>query len=731
MSISRRRFLKVMGAGATAVSVSPLTSKILKDFAADATEKSREKMIYTTCGICGSSCAIKAYVEDGILRKLEGNPEDQQSGGKLCGKGNAGVSLLYDPDRLKFPMKRTNPEKGWGIDPKWKRITWEEAFDTIAQKIKEGTTGEGKSGRNFMWIGHHKAKDLLKALNSPNDVCHHSTCNTARVVADKAVAGGSFFPDFEKTDYILAFGWDMPSKAKNAFARPYMDAVDRGVKTVIFDPRLSITAAKGEWIPVKPGSDLAVVLAMINYIIQEDLYDKEYIEAYTTGFDQLVEAVKGYTPEWAEGISEVPASTIKRIATEFATAKSACLPHYKRGAHQIRREGLNLVHAENILVAITGNIEKRGGMLFPRKPKLGKKKPKVQPPKLTNIERIDNGEEFLSLSKPLKGHGVYQVVPDNVLNKYPYPINAAIVYKQSLMSFPDTKKAARAIASIPFVVNINIYPDEMAMLSDIVLPEMTFLEKGGIKPRKLTALYPQVSVVQPVVKPMYDTKSLGKIKKEVAKRLGLKDYLASGSKDKILEPMGITYSELKKTGVYAKKTLFKSKLNKMKTESKKIELAPSLFLKKGYQCLPTYFDACVLKPEKEYPLYFTTTRSPLNRHAYTENIPWINEIVPENRAWLNSETAKKYSIKENDEIIVESKTGKIKLKAFVTERIRPDTVCIPHGYGRWSKYLTKVYNKGGNDGELMHARNIEEMRAINDPSASASDCEIMVKIQKA
>ncbi|MBN1226508.1 MAG: molybdopterin-dependent oxidoreductase [Deltaproteobacteria bacterium] len=739
MQITRKEFLRLVGAGAASLGLLPSSVRALQEKPFQKKVKAGQagdiKCIKSTCGLCASHCALFAFVKDGRLVKLEGNAEDQQGGGKLCGKGNAGISLLYDPDRLKYPLKRTNPQKGIGIDPKWKRISWDEAFDIVSKNLLEVKNNFG--AKNIMWLGYHKGVDFLRAIGSPNDLCHHTKCNSSRVVGNKVVFGERYLiPDFPESKYILAFGWDMAGKAKNVMARPFAEGIAKGAKAVVFEPRLSTTASMAaEWIPIRPGTDIAVALAMIQHIISTELYDKEFVRKNVYGFEELWPAVKEYTPEWASKISDVPAETIKRIAREFATTKPACLPHYKRGVHVMRREGFYLVQAENILSAITGNIEVRGGMIIPRKPSLVGNKPELEPPEMETFLRIDGAEKFPLLNPhPLSGDGVIQSLAEGILNEKPYPIKAAIVYNQGLFAFSNPARVVKALSKIPFMVNINIYPDEMATLADIVLPEVTYLERSEIVARTLNALYPQVSVMQPLVKPLYEAKELGEIKSELAKRMKIEKYMPIQGEEAInhqLKYLKTTYKAMQESGMHTTKKRFKPKdLTKLSTPSGKIEIYSNSLAKHGYPPLPIFKEEWILQPTEEFPFYFTTDRSPLNVHARTENIPWIHELVPENRVWINTVKAKERDIQTGDMVCVESAHGKIQLKAMVTEGIRPDTICVPHGYGHWSKFLTRTVYHGANDGELMADIPLEKMVEINDPSANAADADILVKVYK-
>ena len=735
MGLTRRRFLKRTGTGLVALAASnalfDLSGSMVPAYAAPS---KYSDPLYTSCGVCSCTCGMKAYTQDGVLLKLEGNPDCQVSGGRLCGKGQAAVDMLYDPDRLKYPLKRTNPVKGQGIDPKWQRISWEEAFEIIAQKLS--TAIETSGAHSILYLGKYAGYSLPQALATPNLVTHSTTCDIVEETAYGLTMGTSITQDLSKSKYMLAFGWDMPGKGKNVYSRKYAEFLERqGTKAVVFDPRLSSTAAKAhEWIPIKPAGDLALSLAMLNTIIQENLYDKDYVEKFTIGFDEIAQAVKEYTPEWAAKISDVPAETIVRIAREFATNKPAIIPMHKRGVYNIRRQGFTLIQTHMIMMAITGNIEAEGGFIFKRNFALGSVGPKSNPPAPAMSQRID-GAENSAFSSHAKFLGMMQTLPDAILNNQPYPIECMIVYNQGLFSFSNTPKARYALSKVPFLVNINVLPDEIAMLADIVLPDTTFLEKDAVIVPSLGCPNPQVTARQAVVKPLYETKSVNEIYQGIAAKMGLEDYLPpSGDSvlDARLNPLGITFADLKKMGILKKEEPFQAKdLTKLNTPSGKLELTWNSMQAHNFPTVPRYRDDYDIFPDGEYTFYVTTTRSALNRHNTTSNSSWIHEAYPENKLQMNASKAAEMGIGKDDWVRVKSNVGMITMKVELTEGIRPDTVCIPHGFGHWSTALTKACSHGVNDGDILPLRNIQEMIAANDPSGNLADCDIMVKVYKA
>lgn len=742
MGITRREFLKIGGGGlAAAAGVGLLGESILSQtdngLAAD-TGPDKVEFKHGICGICEMSCALKGKVENGRLVKLEGKPADQHSRGSLCGKGNAGINMLYDPDRLKAPMVKTVSGRVPGQDPKWKKLSWEQAVKEASQQIKKAVDKYGP--QSVIWIGHHQGVDFLNAIGSPNDISHQSTCNNVRQLATQLVLGvGNYVPDFEHSKYILCFGWDQIGKGKNSFARGPIEGInDNSAKLVVFDPRLSTTASKSdEWIPIRPGTDLAVILAMLNVIIAEKRYNAEFIAQNVTGFEELAAGITQYTPEWAAQLSDVPADTIRRIAREFSAGCPAVIPIHKREAIQSHPGGFELVRACLTMMAITGNIERRGGALLPRVAPLSYPSAPQKAPTMKETRRVDGGHLFpLSITAPLRGPGLYQSVPDMILADKPYPVKVAIIYAQSLQSMPNPQKWVKAFEKLDYIININIYPDEMATIADLVLPEPCYLEKEEIHVRQTNARYNQVALAEPMIKPLYDTKDVGEIKHLLGKQLGIEQYLTPiGEKKELdykLRPYKITYKQaLQKGGLISgNKTFTVKSLTELKTESGKIQIHSPKLQEMGYSPLPWFDESWVLKPQRKDEFYLVTTRPPTHRHAKTHNMTWLHEINPRGVVYMNTTRARELGIADGDKIELSSRYGKGQAEVKLTQGLRPDTISFPHGFGQKSPLLKLSYDNGMNDGEIMPAYAKEVNMKYKDPTGACLDCHMLIQVKR-
>ncbi|MFC1994137.1 molybdopterin-dependent oxidoreductase [Chloroflexota bacterium] len=743
MELSRRNFLKASGGAVGGfVILSSLSGDSMKAFAAAPPVGVREEedgMLYGTCGVCSMGCAYIAHMIDGRIVRLTGNPKDQTAEGKLCVKGYSSLRFLYDPDRLKYPMKRTNPTKGIGIDPGWVRISWDEAIELTANKYKEiiddfGPQAVAVIGRPKPWPKH-----FAKAIGTPNHIVHINTCYSTHEVMWRALVTGSgktWTVDYENSKYILSFGWDAPGKSKNHWGRSVNTARSNGARLVVLDPRMSITASKAdEWIPVKPGTDLAFALAMIRTIINENLYDKAYVENYTYGFEELKAAVQEYTPEWASAICEVPANTIVKVAREFATTKPAVVAHHKRdagGPNYLNSWRLN--HCFIILDALVGSLDRLGGHILDRKHKLSNFTATFGLPSYPdsiNGPRIDGLEQFPLLYQRTKGS--FSSLAEGILSQKSYPLKAALVWKDNILAFPDPNRLVEALKTLDFIAVSDILPSEIVQFADVVLPDNTFFEGSGLNPRTYVAMYPQVALRQ-ALPAVHDTKSIGSVVVSLLRKMGINEYAPDGMggsavKKADLAALGITEEDIiNNGGMWGDEKPLEPK-TEFGTPSKKIELYGTTLEKYGYDALPKWAPPRSAT-SSEYPFHMLIYRKPWERMSQSQNDPFLAELMQENAVIINSSAAKNIGIADGDEVCVESAAGKIRIKAKLTEAIRPDCIAIDHGFGHLVKDCAVAYGRGANDGDLIPTITIEEHLKMSGPDMAALMEDNVVKVYK-
>lgn len=540
--VSRRDFLKLTGA----TGVGLLGSGALRPVAALAKEALSAgpydggTWIPSCCHMCGGTTGIMCQVVDGRLVRIKPNDDNPvgftnvsddffanaaKEGAVMCPKGNAGIMALYDADRLKQPLRRTNPEKGIGVDPRWKAISWDEAYDEIVSRLK--ALREADEAHKLLWFSEdhcftHIQGDFCKLFGSPNYNMHSNLCDVGRKASFKILMGDERpLIDAINSKYMLIFGWNPLSATKwSHLPRIITRGIERGAKLVIVDPHLSYTASKArEWVPLRPGTDGSLALAMAHVIIAENLHDQAFIDEWVTGFEQFAAYVKDKTPAWAQEITTVPADRIARLAREFATTKPALVDVWS-GTHHTN--GVYAGWAIGALAAITGNIEKPGTLILPVKK--GGKHIEVEPDEVAKKTfkqpRLDGGKDKWPY---FHSSGVYAEIVNRLRDgKGPYePKIAMIVFQNPLMSVVGTKNVEEALRKLEFIVSVDTMLSETAQFADIVIPGTTYLERYDLNNHWVT--WPVVGLRQPVVKPLFGQPAEYEFVCELGRRLGLKE----------------------------------------------------------------------------------------------------------------------------------------------------------------------------------------------------------------
>jgi len=548
--INRRKFLKLGAASA---------APLLFDQPAQAGEELRtggkdysplsgteRESVATACALCQSRCPSMAYVENKILVKLEGLPESQRSMGNFCARGQAGVTQVYDPDRILQPMKRVG-ERGEG---KWQQISWDEALSDLGDRLQK--LREAGQPEKFMF--HHgkisaSADRLINRVFMPSYgsatiASDDNLDQSARYTAHQLTWGTRFDSwDFEKTHFVLNFGSNVFEADSNylALSRRLTSAItDRGIKLVTFDVRMSNTAAKSDsWEQVKPGTDAAVVLAMCHVIMKQKLYlgqGEAFLEFCqvtpdpNATLDQKVAALsehlKSYTPAWAEKISGVSARQIADIAVQFATTKPACVISGRgvSGHHN----GVEAERAIQMLAAITGNIDNPGGRCLGVLPQWQYPTGLKVKPQSKRLEIVDGVARQVALPIYSVGNQVLPMVKDGQAGRPEvylwYNYNPALSngnIQQNLDILADQ-------SLLPFTVAVTSVFDESAALADLILPDTNYLEtfdfEDGVSPNQIA----EYSIRQPVVKPQGQARDFKDVCCQLASKMGLSLGFESG-----------------------------------------------------------------------------------------------------------------------------------------------------------------------------------------------------------
>jgi thiosulfate reductase/polysulfide reductase chain A len=491
--------------------------------------------IPTACNMCGGQTGILVHVDNGRVLKIEPNPDNpigvanistdfwrwkSTDGAAMCPKGNAGVMALYDPDRVKTPLKRTNPEKGPGVDPGWVAISWDEALTLIAGKLK--ALRDAGEAHKLIWFSEDHSfvpvqQDFCALYGTPNYLNHSNICDVSRKASFKLVMGDERpLGDFANARYILLFGWNPLSATKwGHLPRIFTRAIENGAKLVVVDPYLSQTAARAaEWVPIRPATDGALALALAQVLIKGRLYDRDFVEQWTTGFDEFAAFVADKTPEWAEQITGVPAATIRRIARDMANLHPAVVDAWSGpGQHSNAVQGGRAIAMLNVLL---GNVDRPGGLINPERKGNAAQKvhgPKIEQPRLDQLSQYPFGH----------GSGVYTEVLQSMADgTVAYkPKIGMVVFQNLVLSVPGTQTVVDALKQLEFLVVVDTMLSETAELADVVIPGTNYLERYDLTTNWVT--WSTVSLRQPVVEPIFGQLPEYEFVAELARRMDLKD----------------------------------------------------------------------------------------------------------------------------------------------------------------------------------------------------------------
>lgn len=722
--ITRRGFLQgTIVAGATAAAMPAAGEVHPPGWRGD----TRTQQIATNCEMCFWRCGVMAEVADGKLLKLAGNPHHPLTKGKLCARGNAGVALLNDPDRLKHPQIRIG-ERGQG---KFKRVSWDEALDFMAARLKEIKQKYGPE--SMAYFPHGVASgffgSLMKAYGTPNSAePSFAQCRGPRDVGYQLTFGrpvNSPEPvDLEESKCIVLIGSHIGENVFTSQVTAFAEGLARGAKLIVVDPRFSTAASKAtHWLPIKPGTDTALLLAWMNVLVTEKLYDKEYIEKYATGFSELGKHVEPFTPEWAAAITELPADQIRATAHLMAESKPAVAIHPGRHVTWYGND-TQRARAMSILTALLGAYGRKGGLFLPTKITPGKiVLPPMPESEKARADRIDN-------SYPLateEAHGLTHGLIETTLTGHPYPIKGWIIYGQNILeSIPMRQKTLEAIKNLEFMAVVDLLPMEMTRYADVVLPEATYLERYDPPAVVTTHKQPYVAIRQPVIQPMYESKPGWWIAKEMSHRLGLQDYFPWTDPDdhlrRIIAPLNISVTELKALGAvaFAGKPYIDDRTEEdgplFPTQSGKIELVSSVMQDLKLDALPKF------EPVPDPPNGFLRLiygRAPVHSFSRSENNAWLDDLMSENPVWISDRVAQRFGLSDGQKIFLENQDGYKSPAVTVktTPAIRDDVAYTVHGFGPQAPGLKKSYQHGFSDTALM-------TRAAIDPLTGATGMRV-------
>jgi thiosulfate reductase/polysulfide reductase chain A len=710
---SRRDFIKIsgVGLGGMAVGGNAAYKALSKTMDEDVGDLSKLTRTPTYCEVCFWKCAGWVYKnEKGEVQKILGNDEDMHCNGRFCPRGTGGVGMYNDEDRLRKPLLRIG-ERG---NQTFKEVSWDEALQYVADKLQAVAAEHGPECValfNHGSGGKHFGR-LLKAFGSPNITApSYAQCRGPREVAFLATFGeGVESPertDIRDTRCLVLIGSHIGENMHNGQVQEMSDAIDKGASIITVDPRYSTAASKSKfWLPIKPATDLALLMAWIHVIIEEGWYDKAYVEKYTYGLEQIKAHVKDMTPEWAYGITTIEPHIIRETAREMANAAPSVIIHPGRHVTWYGDDSQRL-RAVAILNAILGSWGRRGGFYRPEKVKI----PKYPLPKFPEPSR--SWEAAFPGQFPLAGLALASGICDATIPAAgrDCSFKAWIVLGTNLIeTLPNQKNTLEAIQNLDLLVAIDTMPMEITGWADVILPECTYIERYDdirVSPHRKG----QIALRMPAIEPKYDTKPAYWIARELSKKLGLVDYFPfENIEDQLdwqLKKMGSSLEEMQRIGVktfereYDDLYFAEGEEIEFLTNTGKIELYSTEFEDAGFDPIPKY------TPHPEPPQgYYRLNygRGPAHTFSRTANNPNLTDIMDENVLWVNPKVAKLEGVENGQEVWLENQDGaksNFAIKVRVTERIRWDSVFMVHGFGHADKRLKRSYGKGASDSSLI------------------------------
>lgn len=647
--------------------------------------KVRPEEIPTICNICHSCCGMLVTVENGVIRRIRGNPEHPQNAGRLCPKGALAKDMVYSPHRLTQPLRRIKGEL--------KPVSWDDALNFIAEKLldmREKYGSEGLVTCRGAPVGqecHDALHQLSYAYGSTNITGPAHLCSVPRRLGMQLVYGERTEPEYEGTKCVLIWGAN-PSESyrlgESAVYGGFDDSIKRasknGAKIIVIDPRRTPVASfADEWIKIRPGTDAALAMAMLHLIMKENLYDKDFVENWTAGFAQLARQVETATPEWASRLTGITVETINRLARTYASLKPATIREGNGLDQHINV--VDTVRLIGILPAVTGNLDIPGGNVFYPLPRLADY-PTVRP----------QGKRLGSEKYPLFPTAAFPVFVDALLSGQPYRPRAMFVYHSNpVLINANYKRVLEALKRLELLVVDDIYMTATAQIADVVLPGACDFEQPSFR------VYSSregafVCLRRKLVEPPGQARPIMETEYELARLMGLAEtYPWKTTTEWInyrLKPVEVKVSDLEqKTLIHVTPHLQYQKYLKagFKTPSGKVELSSEKVKNVGLNLLPVYLEppGPVEYPDlaRQYPLIGTTHRPGNYVHTRFRNIPSFNRLEPDALLRLHPEDAIARGIASGDKVEIASPEGAVMVKSLVTDEVGPGVVIMDFGWG--------------------------------------------------
>lgn len=648
------------------------------------------------CGFCGGGCLVDVYCKEGKVIKVEGNKSLPMANGRVCVKGAALKQSLYHPDRLLYPMKRVG-ERGEG---KFERISWDEALQTIADKMMETKEKYGAK-QTMIYVGHPKwfrpqITEFANGYGTPNLGTESSTCAYAFMMACQSVFGRGVRmprPDLRNCKVLVVWGVNSLYSNSVTAGAGFLGAVKRGVKLIVVDPRCTPTSEHADiHLRPVPGTDGALALGMARVIITEGLQNQEYIDKYTVGYEEYKNYVMEFTPERVEKITGIPKEEM--IAAARLIGKEApCAIQVSASPVVHNINGMQNARAAMMLLALTGSFGVKGGIMPPgpggvmlREAFLG-----------TMHERVDadqdlSHEEFPAWAKLTSQEVQVSRIADYIEGKGDYPIRTLLSFGMNHHMWPRPDRVEEAVKKLDFFVSADLYMTDTSKFADIVLPIQTSLEREQVTVLGPDTLYYQGHVVEPMGETWTDMDVITALAEKLGFTIGGDEPIHSNEDylRKAISATGVTLEEIKVSpnGIKARNVMpgrTSEQILQVKTPSGKIEFFSELMQscnKYGHEGLPVYHDFREKLPMDEYPLILTTgSRKPQLFHSRTYRLPWLANLEEYPLVEVHPEDAKALDMEDGEKIIIKTPVGSMELTLSVNSSCLKGAVNVYHGAG--------------------------------------------------
>jgi anaerobic selenocysteine-containing dehydrogenase len=641
------------------------------------------QIVSTICRMCPQGCGLEVTVDNGIPVSLKGSKDHPYSQGWLCPKGRAALDLFHSPHRLSSPLIR----KGGKLIS----AEWDEALDYSSERLHLLRDMYGPQALAIYQgegIGHQEIKCYMKRFanvyGTPNFMGVGSICNVARTMADTLTFGGVTKPDIANTRLLIIWGAN-PFASNEPFPPKEISKLKkRGGKIIVVDPRRTEVASKSDvHLAIKPGHDEILVLNMLHVILGEDLWDKKFTEKWVEGFNRFQETVvkDQYSPENGEELTGIPCDLVRQVARSYAKTRPACISMGNGLEHH--SFGTSAMRLLAVMKAIMGNLDIPGGDLFTPRPKLRDITMPLPEPPMPPV----GSEEFRLFCQSRKEARALSL-PKAILKEEPYPINGLIIAGGNpSLEWPQSNQTREALEKLEFLMVIDVVRSPDSQYADVILPACTFLERDEHQVNVYQNLH-NITLRRRVVEPAHGLPDQ-MIWVKLAHKMGFGEHFpwqnCEQVIDHILSPLSVTYGDLVSRGgvyQYEERRYKKYENGGFHTPSGKVEIYSERLKRVGYDPSPIRERALQGGDESnQFPLHLTTgSNLPCYLHWQYRYIPKLRKMAPEPLFEIHPNTALQYGVSEGEMAEIQTKNGKIQLKAYLTDNIRPDTIHIPQGW---------------------------------------------------